>query len=66
MGIVYYTDGACSRNGSKDATGGFGMICIKDNTDILYQEQQFYNENVTNNRMELKGILAAINHIHNN
>lgn len=66
MGITYYTDGACSKNGSKNATGGFGMVCVKDNEYIVDQKQQFFTENVTNNRMELEGILAAIRHIHEN
>lgn len=65
MGITYYTDGSCSGNGKKTATGGAAFICVKDNKIIDYW-QEFYKENVTNNRMELYAILAAINHIHNN
>lgn len=49
--ITIYTDGSCSKNGSKDAKGGFGVVVIKDNKVInVYQEQQ---ENVTNNKMEM-------------
>lgn len=65
MSLRYYVDGACSGNGTVNATGGYGMVCIRDD-DIIDQKQEFFTENVTNNRMELKGILCAINHIHEN
>lgn len=65
MNIKYYVDGACQKNGTPQAVGGFGMICLQDDT-IIYQQQKFFTENVTNNRMELEGILCAIKHIHEN
>ena len=40
MKPIWYTDGACSKNGSSDATGGFGVVCIDEDTSaILYQRQ---------------------------
>lgn len=61
MRPIWYTDGACSNNGSSNATGGFGVVCIDEDTGaILYQYQEFHNENVTNNRMEMMAIIHAI------
>lgn len=63
MNVKYYVDGACQKNGTPQAVGGYGMVCI-DEDNIIDQKQEFFQQNVTNNRMELKGILCAINHIH--
>ena len=63
MGICYYTDGSCSGNGNADATGGAAFICV-DGDKIIDRWQEFYEGEVTNNRMELEAILAAIKHIH--
>ena len=67
MKPIWYTDGACSKNGSSDATGGFGVVCIDEDTSaILYQYQEFHNENVTNNRMEMMAIIHAIKKAYEN
>jgi ribonuclease HI len=31
---VFYTDGACSNNGYKNSSGGFGIVGIEDNNII--------------------------------
>lgn len=60
MKPVWYTDGACSKNGFTGATGGFGVVCVDEDTDtIIYQHQEFHPD-TTNNRMEMKAILHAL------
>lgn len=66
MRVTYYTDGSCLNNGKQNAKGGAAFVCIKNKDTIVDQWQEFYNDKVTNNRMELKAILFAIIHIHNN
>ena len=57
--MIIYTDGACSANGSAAAVGGFGVVVLDDNENIieLYNKQ---NHNTTNNREELRAILYAL------
>ena len=57
--MIIYTDGACSRNGSAAAVGGFAAIVLDDNENYItsYHEQV---KNTTNNRMELSAILWAM------
>lgn len=57
--MIIYTDGACSGNGSTTAVGGFGVIVLDDNENILttHCEQA---QKTTNNRMELSAILWAM------
>ena len=52
--IILYTDGACSNNPGK---GGWGAILIyKD-----YQKEfSGYNENTTNNQMELTAVIEGL------
>ena len=59
--IVCYTDGACSCN---PGPGGFGIVFIKN--DKI--SSMFYGGNnyTTNNRMELLGVIEAINLAKNN
>ena len=59
--IVCYTDGACSCN---PGPGGFGIVFIKN--DKI--SNMFYGGNnyTTNNRMELLGVIEAINLAKNN
>ncbi len=56
--ITIYTDGSCSKNGSKDAEGGFGVVVCKDGKII----DAYYEHAVgtTNNRMEIEAILWAL------
>lgn len=57
--MIIYTDGACSKNGSADAIGGFGVIVLDDDENLIttYSKQ---NLNTTNNREELRAILWAL------
>ena len=59
--IVCYTDGACSCN---PGPGGFGIVFIKNDT-ISSMFYAGYNY-TTNNRMELLGVIEAINIAKNN
>ncbi len=53
--ITIYTDGSCSKN---PGPGGFGVVVVKDNKVIAaYQEKE---DNTTNNRMEMKAIIYAL------
>ena len=38
--ITIYTDGACSKNGQKDATGGFGVVVLQDNKPIKFYSKR--------------------------
>lgn len=57
--MIIYTDGACSSNGSAAAVGGFGVVVLDDNENVIdkYMKQ---NTNTTNNREELRAILWAL------
>lgn len=57
--MVIYTDGACSGNGGPNSRGGFGVVVVGNDEQIIkvYQKQC---ENTTNNREELKAILWAM------
>lgn len=57
--MVIYTDGACSGNGGPNSRGGFGVVVVGNDEQIIkvYQKQ---SENTTNNREELKAILWAM------
>lgn len=57
--MIIYTDGACSGNGSAAAVGGFGIVVLDDDENLLeiYNKQ---NLNTTNNREELRAILYAM------
>ena len=60
--MIYYTDGACSKNGTAQAIGGFGVVEI-DNDDNLIWQFQDSKSPTTNNEMELMAILTALKHI---
>ena len=62
MNKVYYTDGACSANGKSNSSGGWGVVEVNSNDEILWQDQGF-KAPTTNNEMELTAILAALKHI---
>ena len=57
--MIIYTDGACSGNGSADAVGGFGVIVLDDNENLITMHHEQV-KNTTNNRMELSAILWAM------
>ena len=57
-----YTDGACSGN---PGPGGYGVI-ILDKTNNTRIEIGGYEENTTNNRMELTAVITAFDYIYKN
>lgn len=59
--MVYYTDGACSGNGTLKSSGGYGVVEI-DKDNIIWQYQDFKSP-TTNNEMELMAILKALQRI---
>ena len=56
--IEVYTDGACSGN---PGNGGYAFIILKGEKEILKLSGS--QENTTNNYMELKSIVRAIEHV---
>lgn len=59
--MIWYVDGACSKNGSIESSGGYGVIGVENDTPI-YAYSHFV-EGTTNNKEELKAILwTIINH----
>lgn len=52
--VEIYTDGACSGNPGK---GGWGAVLVYKNTE---KEISGYDENTTNNRMELTAVIKAL------
>ena len=62
MSGTYYTDGACSGNGSSKSSGGYGVVEVDENNNILWEYQDFKSP-TTNNEMELMAILRALQHI---
>ena len=55
-----YTDGACSGNGKDDAKGGFGVVVVNHQDNVIEEYQEFSEEYTTNNREELKAIIYAM------
>ena len=56
--LVIYTDGSCSKNGSINNNGGFGVVVVKD--EHLIATYSKMSQNTTNNKEELKAILYAL------
>jgi len=52
---VFYTDGACSGN---PGPGGWGVVCLADGK--ILKKWGGYEENTTNNRMELIAAIEAL------
>ena len=59
MKRFFYTDGSCSNNGYEGASGGFGVVEIDENDQLIHQYQEF-KEPTTNNEMELMAILYVL------
>lgn len=55
--VKIYTDGACSRNGDKNAIGGYGAIIICEGHEKVVRG---YAVGTTNNRMELTAVIEAV------
>ena len=66
MRPIWYTDGACSKNGNPDASGGWAAICINEDCESNYIEDYICAGGVgkalgtTNNRMEMEAIIYAV------
>ena len=60
--MIIYTDGSCLGNGKDHNTGGFGVVVLDNNENLLYTYSKQCAD-TTNNREELKAILYAfLNH----
>lgn len=59
--MVIYTDGSCNGNGKAVNSGGFGVVVLDNNENIIYTYSERC-ENTTNNREELKAIIYAMEH----
>ena len=62
MRKTYYTDGSAKGNGTDKSSGGYGVVEIDENNNIIWQDQGFKSP-TTNNEMELMAILTALQHI---
>jgi len=62
MTRLYYTDGSTKSNGYSNSSGGFGIVELDENNNILWEYQDFKSP-TTNNEMELMAILTALKHI---
>ena len=56
--ITIYTDGSCLANGKEINEGGFGVVVVDENENLLYTYKK-RNKNTTNNREELRAILYS-------
>lgn len=59
--MVIYVDGSCNGNGKAVNSGGFGVVVIDNNENIIHTYSERC-ENTTNNREELKAIIYAMEH----
>ena len=60
---IYYTDGSATGNGTENSIGGFGIVEVDENDNILWEYQENDLKQETNNSMELTAILQALKHI---
>lgn len=59
--MIAYVDGSCNGNGKAVNSGGFGVVVLDNNENIIYTHSERC-ENTTNNREELKAIIYAMEH----
>ena len=57
--MIIYTDGSCQGNGKAENTGGFGVVVLDNDENLIYNYSK-QTTNTTNNREELKAILYAM------
>ena len=57
--MVIYVDGSCNRNGKAVNSGGFGVVVLDNNENVIHTYSERC-ENTTNNREELKAIIYAM------
>lgn len=56
--MIIYTDGSCRKNGKESNQGGFGVVVLDNNENLIYNYSKSC-ENTTNNREEIKAILYS-------
>lgn len=56
--MTIYTDGSCLGNGKAANSGGFGVVVVDKEENLVYTYNKL-SENTTNNREEIKAILYA-------
>ena len=56
--MVIFTDGSCLGNGKENSSGGFGVVVLDNNLNLIdaISHKELFT---TNNRMELKAIAYA-------
>ncbi len=57
--MIIYTDGSCLGNGKAVSSGGFGVVVVDKDENLVYTYSKLCKDNTTNNREELKAILYA-------
>ena len=59
--MIVYTDGACAQNAKSRGPGGYGVVVLDDNYNLIttYSHKE---DNTTNNRQEMKAIIWATIH----
>ena len=57
--MIIYTDGSCLGNGKEHNTGGFGVVVLDNNENLVYTYSK-QSADTTNNREELKAILRVM------
>jgi len=57
--IFIYTDGSCPGNQHKNAPGGYGVVILSEDGKYRKELSKGFS-NTTNNRMELRGVLAGL------
>lgn len=62
MSDIFYTDGSAKGNGTSHSSGGFGVVQVDENDNIIWEYQDIKSP-TTNNEMELMAILTALQHI---
>ena len=55
--VEIHTDGACSRNGAKDAIGGYGAIIVCEGHEKIVRGHEI---GTTSNRMELTAVIMGV------
>lgn len=61
MSLEIFTDGGCRGNGKASNLGANGYVVVKDG--IVIHSYVEVNNNTTNNREELKGIMSSIAYV---
>ena len=57
--MIVYVDGSCTGNGKAVNSGGFGVVVLDNDENLIFTYAK-RSTNTTNNREELKAILFAL------